>query len=122
MRDNLARARLARHHAAQAASTLHRYDTLIPARLSTGNGWDRIQSWREAVDEWQRARDAYDADPTDEVVYRRLKYAEARIEALRREAAEADDDQAMDGVGRALLWLLVLLVPVAIVGWWVAWQ
>lgn len=54
-----------------------------------------IQAWHAAVAEWRRARDQYDADPTDDAAYYRLRAAEALIAKLRgavREGASASGE------------------------------
>lgn len=78
------------------------------------------------------AEAAYNECPCDIHAYR-LRAEEERLNALIQEArqagvvaeVESEDDpwlRGIDGVGRAITWLLALLVPVAVVGWRVAWR
>lgn len=61
-----------------------RYYRTQPDRVGAlGNDWDDVCVWREAVAEWQLARERYEADPENEVAYHQLKAAEARIKYLR---------------------------------------
>jgi hypothetical protein len=117
-------------------NTPHAYYARNRRDDALGDAWDGIQAWREAVAEWQAALAAFEAVDTvqavDAACYR-LKAAEARIAALRQQNIEMpfidtwdDEDRRLmalyDAVGRWLHWLLALLVPVAVVGWWWAWR